>query len=396
MTTVAEEIVVVCSVCGRTQRAKPDKSGGVKLPRGWKRDAERKAVCPECWRSKLILRALTFGVASPVSGTWKELEAELRPMWDAATRASNWMLTQCYLRDVRREADEKMPPMPPIYLYPEARILFPQLPPRAVAALEQVVQRKYRTKRFDVLWRSAASLPTMRFPQPYAIPNQGWNFRFDDNRPVVNVRIGEKQWELRLKSGARYRRQIDGLRRMADRGEMAIYKAHDGTMLVKLVGWLTRPPATEKLKGTLIVRTGKDHLLAALDLKGEKIWTENCDHLARWIAEHRKKLRRLSEDQKAEQRPVPSFAARRTAMVDKQHHRMQSAIQEIVAHLVNFATRRRYAKVLYSDQERWLEEFPYFTLEGRIKVKLDEAGIVFEKAASGEVTAESQEPLAEE
>jgi hypothetical protein len=382
-----------CSSCGRTQKSKPNKSGeGVKLPLRWKRDADGRLVCGVCWRSRYVLRALTFAVASPISGTWKELETSLRAMWAVTTKASNWMMTQCYVRDAPREG-EKIPPMPRLYLYPEARILFPDLPPRSVASLEQVVQRKYRSKRFDVMWRSAASLPTMRYPQPYPIPNQGWSYHFNEqSQLMVACRIGEQNWELRLKTGARYRRQIDGLRRMAERGEMAIYKLSDGTMLVKLVGWLERPKVG-KTQGTLFVRTGKDHLLSALDVKNERIWIENCDHLPRWTAEHRKRLQRFSEDQKAEQRPVATFAERRSAMAEKQRHRLHSAIQEVAAHLVNFAKRRHYAEVRYDDTDRWMSEFPYFALEERIRIKLDEYGIGFQKT-SGAVTEEK--PLAEE
>jgi len=301
-------------------------------------------------------------------------------MWAATTRASNWMMTQYYVRDTRPIDGGKIPPMPRIYLYPEVRVLFPQLPPRTAASLEHSIQRQYRAKRFDVSWRSSASLPTIRYPQPFPIPSQSWSYSLNEhNQPLVCCRIGERQWELRLKSGARYRRQIQGMRRMVEPGEMAIYKAHDGTMLVKLVGWLDRPLSNHIPTGTLIVRTGKESLLSAVDVNGHRIWTENCDHLLRWITAHRKRLRRLSEDQKAEQRPVASFAAHRRILIEKHQRRMNSAIQEIAAQLVNFTTRRHCAKVSYDDSEHWLDEFPYFMLADRIRTKLDEHGIAFEK-----------------
>lgn len=402
-TFVPVEAQAVCADCQRTQKAKPDKRGGIKLPLRWKREqASSKLYCHLCWRKRYLLRALTFPVASPIrrgeqAGTWKELEADLRPMWATTTAASNWMMTQCYVRDAqpRVSGQEKIPPMPRVYLYPEARVLFPELPPQSIASLEQAVQRKYRAMRFDVSWRSSASLPTMRYPQPYPVPNQRWRFEINEqNQPLVFFRIGETNWELRLKSGFRYRRQIDGLRHMAERGEMAILKANDGTILVKLVGWLTRPSVEAKSAETLFVRTGKDHLLSALDTKGDRLWVENCDQLPRLAAAHRKQLQRFSEDQKAEQRPVPAFQAQRHLAVQKYHRRTHSAIQEVASHLANFAARRRYRQVEYNDTERWLSEFPYFQLEERIKIKLDEKGIAFEKKASGddEEPKESKEP----
>jgi len=382
-TVIAEPVTAACFYCRRQRAAKADKRGGTKLPMGWKREGAE-AVCRDCWTERYLLRSLTFAVASPVSGTWAELDAALKPLWAETTKCVNWMMTECYARDLRREDQPKLPPMPRVYLYPEARILFPGLPPTTVASIEQAAQRKYRAKRYDVIWVHRASLPTARYPQPYPVNNQSWKFWFNEQgQPLIDLRLGSARFELRLKSGPRYWRQISGLRRMAERGEMAIYKAGDGTLLVKLVGWLRREPLKREANpdAALYVRTGDDYMLAALDARNEQLWIENCDHVRRWSAEHRKQLQRWSEDQKAEQRPQPSFAARRTKASDKYHNRMQSAIQEIAAHVGNLAARRHYAKVVYDDSKRWVSDFPYAALEARLKVVLDEKQIVFVKAA---------------
>lgn len=402
---VPASVNAVCSYCSKERKTKADKRGGIKLPVGWKREADA-VVCKECWQQRYVLRALTFQVASPQlpedeegaegdseprPSVWKEFEAALRPLWAETTEASNWMMTQLYVRDVRREGHPKLPSMPPAYLYPEARILFPSLPPATVASLEQAIQRKYRSKRWDVLWVHKASLPTLRYPQPYPVPNQAWRYWItDQNQPMVDVRIGDRRWTLRLKSGPRYFRQMSGLRRMTERGELAIYKAHDGTMLVKLVGWLKREEKKVKAnEAALIVRTGSDHLLAALDAKNERLWVENCDQVGRWIGEHRKQLQRWSEDQKAEQRPVASFAARRREAVDKYHRRMHTVIQEVAAHVANLAVRRHYSKVIYNDKERWFDLFPYAALEDRLKTNLDEKQIEFVKEVGDETKEEN-------
>src|SRR5262245_8806619 len=122
---------------------------------------------------KTVVRAVTFPVVSPVSATWKDLRAALFAAWNATTQTSNWMMRECYARDVRRTAElTKLPKMPRLYLYPEARILFPELPSQTVAALERAVQRKYRALRFKILWTSAVSLPTFRYPTPFIVHNQ--------------------------------------------------------------------------------------------------------------------------------------------------------------------------------------------------------------------------------
>jgi hypothetical protein len=202
-------------------------------------------------------------------------------MWAQTTGAANWMMTQMYVRDARRRNGEEKSPAPPrVYLYPEARELFPDLPPQTVTSLEQAVQRRYRASRYDLIWRCSKALPTARYPQPYPVNVQSWEYRFDEGgRPIVRLRRGEgvKWWELRLKSGPQFRRQLDGLKRMVEKGELAVYRQHgSGSIMVKLVGWLPRPQIKAGTQGTLYVRTGPDAVLMALDQKAERIWVENC------------------------------------------------------------------------------------------------------------------------
>jgi hypothetical protein len=179
------------------------------------------------------------------------LRDDVAGMWRETTAAANWMMTEFYTRDVRRApGDDKMPPMPRVYLYPEARLRFPDLPPQSISALEQSVQRKYRAARYEVIWTCGASLPKARYPQPYPIHVQSWDVRFDDGgRPILRMRLGEgvKWWEVRLKGGSQFRRQLAGLRSMAERGELDVYKNHDGEILCKLVGWIRRPAAPKGL-----------------------------------------------------------------------------------------------------------------------------------------------------
>jgi hypothetical protein len=86
-------------------------------------------------------------------------------MWAASTQASNWILTELYARDARRTGkEEKLPPMPKIYLYPELRERFPELPSQAVASLENTVKAKYRAKRYETIWTAKSSLPVYRYP----------------------------------------------------------------------------------------------------------------------------------------------------------------------------------------------------------------------------------------
>jgi len=161
-----------CSDCGR-EREKP---ASPRLPRRWKR-REQSVYCPDCWRKQYVLRAISVPVASPLDGCyWRTLDVKLQAMWAATTACSNWMVTQLYARDVRRQpGDHKKPRTPQVYLYPEARQLFPQLPSQTVSALEHSVSARYRARRYEVVWTAAAALPTFRYPVPFPLPNQAWN-----------------------------------------------------------------------------------------------------------------------------------------------------------------------------------------------------------------------------
>src|SRR5262245_27743295 len=109
-------------------------------------------------------------------------------MWRTTTRASNWMLTEFYARAVRRDGgEEKIPPISKVYLYPEARTLFPELPSQSVASLEQTLKAKYRALRYRLLWLNSISLPNVRYPAPFAVPNQGWSVVFEEQRPIARA-----------------------------------------------------------------------------------------------------------------------------------------------------------------------------------------------------------------
>lgn len=384
-----------CSDCGKTKEAN-------RPPMGWKH-VGAEYYCRDCWCKRCVLRAITVPVVEPMNGIWKDLRAELSDMWRATTQASNWMMTEMYTRDTRRNGQEKMPAMERQYLYPEVRGKWPELPPQSVCSLEQAVQRKYRARRFDTIWTCDSSLPTFRYPQPFPVHNQSWSVAFGSgNRPIITARIGDRYWDLRLKGGSRYRRQLAAVRQMANgaatRGEAAFYRVGefpDQKIMCKMVAWLPRTKPIADLDGTLFVRTGDDCLLRALDIKGNRVWIENADHVRRWVAEYRRTMQRLREDRKLEQRPVPKFKHHQDEIVQKQRHRIDSTVKEVAHHLTEFALRRKYAAIQYNDDNKgFAESFPYFAMRERIKTNLNEYGIRFEHA-SADVMPQEADSLAE-
>src|SRR5262245_54563780 len=124
---------VVCVVCG-AERAMPEaKNGLARTPRQWK-VLGGETYCPSCRGSSYVLRAVALPVSAPIGASWKELRDELHGLWSETTRCANWIVCELYARDIRRGADDdRLGPMPSVYLYPEARSAFPHLPAQAIA-----------------------------------------------------------------------------------------------------------------------------------------------------------------------------------------------------------------------------------------------------------------------
>jgi hypothetical protein len=385
-------VATACSKCSKKR-----KSMSKRLPPGWKR-WQGELYCSDCWGTLFVLRAIAVPIAQPLDIEWKDLRSALKLMWRQTTQASNWIMTELYARDVRRKpGDEKIPPAPRLYLYPEIRQLWPELPPQTVCALEQAVTRKYRARRFEVLWSCASSLPNFRYPTPFPVHNQSWSIVEESERPVVTARVGGANVRFRLAGGHRFRRQLGAIDKMiagaAIRGELALFES--GTdIMCKMVAYLPREERKGERTGMLIVRSMPNSLLVALNAKEEKLWTYHADHVVRWQAEHKRMLQRFADDQKFEQRPVPSFQQLREKFTERQRHRLKTTVQQIAASLVGYAMRRHFAAIQYNDQDHtFCEQFPWFSLRERIQTDCDEAGIVFEHvpAANSEASATAKQ-----
>ncbi len=151
--------------------------------------------CPACKRQRFALRAIALPVSGPADATWPELRAALHTAFGETTRCANWLATQFYARDRHREpGDVKLAAMPRVYLYPEARRLFPALASQTLASLERQVLARYRATRLALVWRHAAALPTYRYPAPLPLPARMWALDCQDDRWRLSVRIGDRRW----------------------------------------------------------------------------------------------------------------------------------------------------------------------------------------------------------
>ena len=408
---VPQKTVPYACACGKTVQCK-----SARLPRGWK-CLHGVNHCPDCWGKKYSLKAIAIPVLRPLGEGvgWEQFRKSLGEAWADSTSLANWLMTEYFTRDHRRgRDDQKIPKMPDVYLYPEAVKRFPDMATQAVAGMCQAIGQKYRSKRFDVMWTAAASLPNMRYPYPAAYPAQAWKPSYEtagkdggDLIPCVSVamRRGER-YTLQLRGGTEFRRQLRDFKNLvAGQGvqsELVLYRQRVGEdhcngvtardsggqkaqyrVMCKMVGWFQKPEHHGERTGTLAVSSQPDAMLAALDEKGERIWWVNGDHVRRWQAEHKSRLQRLAEDQKHETRlpsqktPAP-MQSLRERISQKNRNRLKSWINETAAQLVGLAVRRHYAVIKYDDQCRtYLQSFPWAALKDRIATKCAEHNLEF-------------------
>lgn len=419
-----------CHYCRSEPKSEKARAAS-RLPMGWTRVGAQE-ICAACFGEHYFTRGITIPIAKPADKTWPGFREAIRAAWVQCSQAQTYMLRRLWLADTERQAGaEKMPPAPKLYQYPEVRAKYPDLPPTTVSALEQRANSKYRSQRRGVIWTQDEQLATLKYPQPFIVPAQAWSIEIEesDRRDIMlYVRLAGERWKLQLSGGADWRRQrrdIEAMLANGDelRGELAIYRKRTGgsdrggkngqrssrrgqdrgpggqhvtyETMAKLVAYFPRPERKTST-GTLYVRTDSESLLVALDIKEERLWLYNADHLRRWVAEHIKRLDRWSNDSKAEQRPVASFADRRAAAVAKFRNRISSLQSEAAAQLVNFAVRRKFAAIKYDDSDkRFVERFDWSGLKTAIQNKCHAMGVQFVDA-SGDAAEQTAEPLAVE
>jgi len=395
-----------CSVCGNTHAARRSSRGNEILPRGWHR-LGRDAWCGSCWNERWVLRTITIPIAGPVNGEWEDLRSDLRAAWADTTNLSNWLITEYAKQDVTRGADmDKLPPMPNVSLYRAACQRFPEMPTGSICAIEHAVRGKYRSKRYAVIWQAAESLPSYRYPTPFPLRRQDWRLAEHSDGSLcalVTLRRGGKRWLLRLRQGPHFRRQMHALRKVlngeAITAELSLYRqrANGGDhrsglelrepgggqrqhyrIMAKVVLWLQKTSTDAARNGDLIVRTTPGSLLVArLGQADRNGWWLHGDHVRRWIISHRRRLARLSDDCKSEQRRERGrMDAHRGRLCEKHARRISTFLHQASASLVAYAARRGVSRIVYDDSARdYLPHFPYASLRALIRYKADAEAI---------------------
>lgn len=406
----------VCNQCGKSPPPRKDGTpfpvkadGEPKLPRGWKL-FHGESTCGEC----LAAQWQVGGVAVPIDCVidddgeskeqWGPFKLALHQAWSDMARLANWTIRQLFLADEPPLAGErKMPKWVPPYLYPEARKAFPKIATGTLCQMLQTVQSKYGEKRIESLLFNRCSVPSYSM-QRMSVPIKSgtWKIGFPEDVPILEFRMGDTRWRVKLKVNKGSARAIAALRKVvageyqatalqikpqgkwSGRGDGVQVRAAGGSFGKQLlqpmaVFTLFRPVAAAIGDETLSLSTANDCLLRVVSPGGRELrWKMNALRgrivaAARW-------RRDLSDDKKAERRRprrVTRMMRDREARVAARMNRaLDSACHQIAASVVNFCLRNELGRVEYDGRKcGWMPSFPYSKLEMLLQSKAKEAGI---------------------
>lgn len=405
-------IVIKCNQCGKTKENKTDR-----LPGGWKRFADA-IWCADCWHDGFVLRAVTIPVTGPMEGgDWPALREALKTCWIAATNVANWAVTELAKSDTPRTADqEKIAKAPQVYLYPGARQVAPEMDTGSVVAVLHAVEQKYRKARYATIWTRTQAHPVYRYPVPYPTHNQRWKcLKGPGGEPCISVPLAGTRWILRLRGGHEFRRQLAAfnaiLEGRAVQGELALIGQRvtmsdhrNGVearepgggdrkglrVMAKLVAWLPREGLKAR-QGTLYCHLGNPAFLTYRVGEGEPKYLY-AEHVKRWEAQHRRRLRSMSEDLKFEKRWPATVRANMLAAQDrwvkKYRDRLSAFTHEASAMLAGFADRQKVAVVMLDETDKsFCDRFPWHEFKEKLRYKLESKGIMLE-VASGQAMNE--------
>jgi len=387
---------MICSSCQTSKDA-------TRLPSGWKRQDDT-ILCGDCWHTRYVVRSVAFSVAEAIGVSWQEFCQALNQSWGLSTSLANWSMCELIKHDVVRTlAMEKLPPLPPdrkggIYLYGLAGAAHGGYPQWAewdgmkssAQCIFRAVRKKYAAVRKNIIWLHDASASRFRYPYPFPVHNDCWGIERRDRQPVLTVTLGGTAFDLRLRSGREFRRQLAAFDFLAAHPDMRceLRLRRQGSkkhIMVDLVGWLPRPAVAER-QHTLLVRTDPCAFWV-VELEGHSPWIVNADHVQRWCGEHRAYLQRISEDTKAEmrwpRRVRHNLNKSRELRCEKWRNRLTTWIHMVTAQLVQYAQRRHVGEVIYDDScQGYLGSFPWHELRTKLSYKLDAVGIVLTAAGT--------------
>ena len=364
---------LICAVTGKTLEAKGiNADGSLKLAMGWKR-LRGETLSPEGVAARYVRRVIFLPVLKPFGEiTWKDFGSAVDECFRESARMANLAMRLYAISDVEPPTGTagkmKLAKWKPSNeVYAKCRQLCPSHPSGSVTDLLQRLQGVYAKSRFEMQVTCRKSLPSFsRGRLPMSVRAQNWRAGKDSDGNLLctftlgsldsdGVRRGPLTVILRRHNHERhakiYQQVVEGEIESAD---MKIKPCKDGLGIAVTV--MLPRKAVAGADGVLRVRTDPASFLIWTMDEDESRPPLHCDMVRRMIAAQDAQRQRWSDDLKFEKRwPAHvrrRMVHRRAKMLKSWENRRVNFIREAARLTVNFAKRRRAAKIEYNDSER--------------------------------------------
>lgn len=197
----------ICAVCGLERKTRPNKDGGLKLPKGWRKLPE--PTCKACAAKSYYTRGFRIEISGLAEEReFKEFRAALSAAAKASARFGNWLVQKLYAADLAampvlektKDGKTKLPPCPSVDYYRDAVAAFPELSGGCISGLGQMVRQWYSARRYEALVSLNRSVENYRFGfLPVEVRKQDWSLREQEGKLVIRAAVQPgKSWLVKI------------------------------------------------------------------------------------------------------------------------------------------------------------------------------------------------------
>ena len=379
-----------------------NKDGSQKLKRGEKR-VNGEILSADEFSCRFLRRVIFLPILKPIGMDWKEFGAAVDECFCESARMANLAMRLYATSDLEpatgSEGKKKLPKWKPANaVYHKCRELCPSHPSGSVTDMLQRLQGIYAKSRFEMMITCRKSLPSFtRGRLPMSVRAQNWKATADgDGNLVCTFTLGSLDSEgIRRgpvsvilhrhnheRHAATYQKIVGGEIQSAD---MKIKPCKDGLGIAVTV-MLPRKEAAAA-DGVLNVRTDAESLLVWKANEDEERPPLHADQAKRMIVAQDAQRQRWADDLKFEKR-WPAHVRRRmnfrrSKSLRAWENRRVNLIRLAARMTVEFAKRRRLAKIEYDDSERsFVPRFAWAELSAAIANAAAADGIEFVTATA--------------
>jgi len=325
----------------------------------------------------MATRTICIPVAEVIEGGSKqEFYTALRKVLDLCVTLANTAVNYSVKQD-----DFSQKKAPKIYTYPSVKSLAPGAS-YLTSTICRNAEKSYKADRWHVIRGKKTVRNHRSVPLPLLHHKGNQTFTLTDQGEWIEARIkiGEVWFTVRLAGGSAYKRQTGMLKKViasGDYGDSKMWIDHKNKAIIG-VTCKVLPKEVCDLSGSMLVSSSAQHLLCMTKDGSSVPYVINADELKRWVAEKNVKYQRLRQDRKSgiDRRRIRREMNRVSA---KYRKRLHSVVHATAAAVVKKAQRLKVATIVLDTTIRsYVESFPWYDLESKIRYKAEDAGVTVE------------------